>query len=369
MANTFSLTTHGLPNPEQMSTGKDVESDEWRALTGTINHVHANLWAQPVWSQGWPSNQHQRGGGAKQNTSHPLAIPILSAGHTTVTCEVYATIGATGGGTIYVTSANTGNMATIVVNSTGYHSATLGGIGTTAVYDRLTVSIAAATGTITVNELFVGFDALTSPLTSNVIGETSGGAFYPHGEAIVGTEFPVPSALGYQVIDNLRELNTRNRSITAWAGLITTDLTPSTSKRDASPYMQRTVNGHFITSHRGAQAQGVNYSLRAYVQPHSTSATYIRVSNGKWSPDGQRIRGSRVESITVAAGAAATWVSATFPLVDSLFGEQPIYSVPGVDYTTTWLGISIIPWANSAPPTATPDGTNARIMSISMWGR
>lgn len=369
MPNSFTIAVHGLPVPDNMAAGKDIESVDWRALTGCINHAHAHAHAQPVWAQAWGDSQHQRGGVTVQ-TLQPLRVPILSTAHTTMTCEIYATVGVTGGGTVYFTSSNTGSIAVVPVAASGYHSATLTGIGTTKTYDTLFVYVQATSGTIIVTDLAVNIDPLTSPLTTSVV-DSAGGEFLPFGDSLVEANHALSAALGRQAVDNLNVLNKRPRSIYAWAGLVTTGLTPAASRQAASPYMQRTTNGHFVTAHLGAQRHGVDYTAHAYVMPHSTNTTYLRIVNGQFpAPGTPRVRGGRVEEIVVATGTAATWVTATFPLVDTTFGRRgPLYAAPGVDRVTTYVAVDVVPWANSTPPDAPPRQSNARVYSLTVMGR
>jgi len=357
VANTFNPAADGFPDPNDMVAGVLIKAAPHRALTGGINYAHANVYAQMVAAQGWVEDDVVSRAGAKATVTQPWAVPVLTSRHR-LRCEVYAKGIAAAGGTVYFAN-QAGTEVAIPIAAGGayaYASATLQ--LASSGYDRVVMKIASATGTVTIQDVNLEFEPLTSPLATTALG-----SFVPFGETASGADFPLSAQRGYQMITDLSAVESRYRVLLNLAGLVTSNLgSPSLGSAyllpDADLYQH-------VTTHIGAlDANAVAYQVRALVNPHSTDDTILNVNasiDPTWETEGAV--GANRYTVT-AAGTGATWITTTFRIPEGT-------AVPGVDYPTAKVGLVLADWQGAATPPDFSDldrASNARVQSIAIYG-
>lgn len=357
MANTFDPSTDGFPDPADMVAGTIIKAAPHRALTGGINYAHANVYAQTVAAQGWVEDDIVCRAGAKATVTQPWAVPVLTPRHR-LRCEVYAKGIAAAGGTVYFAN-QAGTEVAIPIAAGGsyaYASATLQ--LASSGYDRVVMKIASATGTVTIQDVNLEFEPLTSPLATSAIG-----SFVPFGETASAADFPLSAQRGYQMITGLDAIASRYRVLFSLAGLVTSNLgSPSLGSAylmpDADLYQH-------VTTHIGAlDAAAAAYRVAALVNPHSTADTVLDINasiDPTWETEGAI--GDHRYTVT-AAGTGATWITTTFRIPEGT-------AVPGVDYPTAKVGLVLADWQGAATPPDFSDldrVSNARIQSLVLYG-
>jgi hypothetical protein len=371
MANTFSLPTHGAPLPDEASPGRMIEAAEWRALTGTINHLHANLGCQPAISQEWAESQCGRTG-ARADVA-VWRIPTLSYDHTLLDCEIRAR-SAVAPGTVYFTSANTGATATLVValGAVGYKGPATLNIGTPAAgYDTITMSIASNAGTTTVENVMCLFTEQISPLgvvpVTTPVGSPA--VFIPHGEAFAGADYPLPSVAGKQAINNLHNLRARRRVLFCWSGLETGNIDAGVRAK-ADPFMGPWPHSSVIKVNPSPSFQEVStYTLWVQVKKQAAATTTVRMMADMGGPEGASMSdpgynhapddANMIIEFAADAGEADEWKSSTFRLRDDIYAD-------GGTFPT--LVISIHPGGTGGTFTAPQAASDQRIKSVVLWG-
>ncbi len=363
MANTFDLATHLMPLPERATPGRVIAASDQRALTGCLNHLHALLrCGEPFVAQGWAVSQCARTG-ARANLAG-WRIPTLSAAHTSVRCEVIAGASA-GGGFVHFVSANTGAVLSLAIaaGAPTYYSGTLN-VGSAGDYDDITMDLEGV-GTVTVDDVQVFFEELSSPLAAGLVATPAGSParFRPFGEAASGADRTLSAARGQHLVDDLGNLRGRRRVLFCWSGLEAANVT-GPAAADASPYLGPWPQQQLVPLHPGAFAQGVEYEAWAWCERDATQDTriYLHADDGeRGNASGMRVGDTFPGSlVTVPLGVGSAWYDTECRLAEVRPFEE-------VDHALAFLGLWPQEWSGVAP--AAPVGlTNARVKRLSVWG-
>jgi hypothetical protein len=371
VANTFSLGAHGPPLPEEMAPGRTVEGVDLRALTGTLNHLHANLVCQPAVSQEWAVNQCSRTG-AKANVS-VWRIPTISNDKFLLDCEIRAA-SAIAAGTVHFTSTNTGATATIpvTVGASAYRSIATLNVGAPAAgYDTITMAIESAGGTVTVDNVVLLFTEQTSPLNTYPATTPVGtpAIYVPFGASASAADQPLPSVRGKQIIQNISNLRARRKVLMNWSGLEVANIAASVRAK-ANAFMGPWSHSHVIVCNPPpARRHSSKYTCWVNVKKQAAASTYVRVllDEGGMPPlkmfdpgyGPTPTLGDQQIEFAADAGQATEWKSTTFSMPDDLFADQ-------IDFPN--LVLTVVPGGTGAAWGDDGALSGQRIQSIVVWG-
>lgn len=344
MTNSFTVPLAGNNarlEPDAFIAGKDIS--DLQSQLGKIgrlqNYIHAYHGTGAIITQHFEDGIFYYSSATLREVCR-WRIPVISANHKTIKITLKGT--GTNGNAIFTLSNNSSaGSKSFTFNSSKYDQGSIALASVSAEYSYLILEVQ---HTIQIDYLCIEYLPLSSPLAeSRVNAVYMNGFFYPCGDDSFDADQPLSSALGQQLINNIRVLQKRPRMLFCASGLDLPESTTSPTFGLVRPQKGLTVNDLFalntnFISWYNRNRLGFTYKLVMYVQNATAHDFSFSVYN---------------RQITITAGTTAQWLE---------YDIATIFNADGVDGDLSMPLIQFSPRMTYFLTNATP------ILSISFWG-
>lgn len=344
MTNSFTLPLAGNSarlEPDAFIAGRDISDlqNQLGKLGRLQNYIHAYHGTGAIITQHFEDGIFYYSS-ATLRTACRWRIPAISANHKTIKITLKGT--GTNGRAIFTLSNNSSTGSKdFTFNSSKYDQGSITLASVSAGYSHLILEVQ---NTIQLDYVCIEYLPLSSPLAESKVNAVyMNNFFYPFGDDSFDADQPLSSALGQQLINNIRVLQKRPRMLFCASGLDLPETTTSPTFGLVRPQRGLTVNDLFalntnFISWYNRNRLGFTYKLAMYVQNTTAHDFSFSVYN---------------RQITITAGTTAQWVE---------YDIATIFNDDGVDGDLSMPLVEFSPKMTYFLTNATP------ILSISFWG-
>lgn len=321
MTNSYILPLEGNNaqlEPDAFNSTRDISNlDNQLSKVGKLqNYNFAYLGTGPIITQHFEDGVFYYSGTTR--IACQWRIPTLSANHKSINITLKGT-GTSGNALFTLSNASSSNTKNFVFNSSKYDQGSITLASVSAEYSLLTLTVS---GVIQLDYLSVEYLPLTSPLAeSKVSAIYMNGFFYPFGDSTFLSNQPLSSAIGQQLINNLRILQRRPRVLFCASGL---DLPSATSPTFGAikPQKGLTINDLFALNTNFIVWKNYNrlssiYKLVMYVENLTEYDFVFKVFN---------------QEITITSGSIPQWVEYDLRVIFNDNNSENYLSMPLIEF-------------------------------------
>jgi len=342
MTNSYILPLEGNNaqlEPDAFNSTRDISNlDNQLSKLGKLqNYNFAYLGTGPIITQHFEDGVFYYSGTTR--IACQWRIPTLSANHKSINITLKGT-GTSGNALFTLSNASSSNTKNFVFNSSKYDQGSITLASVSAEYSLLTLTVS---GVIQLDYLSVEYLPLTSPLAeSKVSAIYMNGFFYPFGDSTFLSNQPLSSAIGQQLINNLRILQRRPRVLFCASGLDLPEATHATHGT-IRPQKGLTINDLFALNTNFIVWKNYNrlssiYKLVMYVENLTEYDFVFKVFN---------------QEITITSGSIPQWVEYDLRVIFNDNNSENYLSMPLIEFKPKPQSI----FTNASP-----------VLSISFWG-
>lgn len=342
MTNSYILPLEGNNaqlEPDAFNSTRDISNlDNQLSKVGKLqNYNFAYLGTGPIITQHFEDGVFYYSGTTR--IACQWRIPTLSANHKSINITLKGT-GTSGNALFTLSNASSSNTKNFVFNSSKYDQGSITLASVSAEYSLLTLTVS---GVIQLDYLSVEYLPLTSPLAESKISAIyMNGFFYPFGDSTFLSNQPLSSAIGQQLINNLRILQRRPRVLFCASGLDLPEATHATHGT-IRPQKGLTINDLFALNTNFIVWKNYNrlssiYKLVMYVENLTEYDFVFKIFN---------------QEITITSGSIPQWIEYDLRVIFNDNNNENYLSMPLIEFKPKPQSI----FTNASP-----------VLSISFWG-